>query len=127
MPDDQILTWDASTYLAHRALDAQQIGPPKDPDFVALPGAKAAIDHDRLLAHQELGHGQEEIVERVNARWEEENAQAIDEHKRWVSGPYLNAIEQMHRAELERRAKELRDRALFEELLAEREQAGEEG
>lgn len=121
---DEIVHWDQSTWLAHRALDAAAIGPPKPPAFVALPGAKAAVDHDRLVAHQELGHGAEEIVERVNARWEGENAERLDAHKRWVAGPYASAIEEMRRAEMERQADELRRRALFDAMIAEREERG---
>ena len=124
MPDD-IVTWDQSSYMAHRALDAAEIGPPENPPQVALPGAKAAIDHDRLLAHQELGHGAEEIVERVNARWEDENRERLDAHRAWVRGPYLNAIERMHQAEMQRKAEEQRRQALFEEMVREREQARE--
>ena len=67
MPDD-IFHYDQSTWMAKRVADATVLGPPKLPGHVALPGAKVAIPHDRLVAYQEAGLGEHQIRERVNAR-----------------------------------------------------------
>ena len=112
--------FDASTFLAYRAIDAETL-PLELPQMVALPGAKAAIDHDRLQAHHARGHDQDTIVARVNERWERHNAARIAEHRRWVLGPYAGAIEEMREAQMRAQAEELRRRAVFEEIMAERE------
>lgn len=117
-----ILHYDHGTWMAKRALDAAALGPPKPPPQVTLPGAKAAIDHDRLLAYQDLGLGEHEIRERVNARYDAENADRLAEHKRWAAGPYQGAIEELRRQEMQRAAEEQRRRAIFEQIVAEREE-----
>jgi hypothetical protein len=114
-------SFDQATFLAYRAQAAAEMGPPKLPSHVALPGAKAAVPHDRLIAHQEAGHDQHEIVARANERWDRDHAGAIEEHQRWASGPYQAAIEQMRKDAAEKAAEELRRRALFEQIIAERE------
>jgi hypothetical protein len=113
--------FDQSTWLAYRVRTAQEMGPPKLPSHVALPGAKAAVPHDRLIAHQEAGHDQHEIVARANERWDRDNSGVIEQHQRWAAGPYQAAIEQMRIDAAEKAAEELRRRALFEQILAERE------
>ena len=114
-------SFDQATFLAYRVQTAAEMGPPKLPAHVALPGAKTAIAHDRLLAHQDAGHDQHEIVARANERWTRDNASVITEHQRWAAGPYHDAIEQMRKDAAEKAAEELRRRALFEQILAERE------
>lgn len=57
--------FDQSTFLAARSEWAQQIID-NPPVRVALPGAKAPIATDRLIALQELGVTNGEIVERIN-------------------------------------------------------------
>jgi len=116
------LRFDQSTFLAHRAREAAKIGPPKPPQHVALPGAKAAVAHDRLLAYQDAELDSDAITERVNERWRAENAELLAEHSRWVAGPYVAALEDARKAEIEAAAKALRTRALFEEIMREREQ-----
>lgn len=116
----QTTNFDQSTWLAHRALDAQTL-PPAKITHVALPGAKQAIEHDRLRAYQAAGHDQHAIVQRVNERWHAQHAQRLAGHRRWVAGPYAGAIEELRRIEAEKAAEELRRRALFESLIAERE------
>lgn len=118
---DTPIHYDQGTWMAKRALDAAALGPPKPPQQVALPGAKAAIDHDRLLAYQDLGLGEHEIRDRVNARYDAENADRLAEHKRWAAGPYQGAIEELRRQEMQRAA-EQRRRAIFEQIVAEREE-----
>lgn len=67
MPDP-IVNYDQSTFLAARVADAAILGPPQLPSHVAIPGARVAIPHDRLVAYQDAGLGEHEIRERVNAR-----------------------------------------------------------
>jgi hypothetical protein len=112
--------YDQSTWLAYRALSAQEMGPPELPEHVALPGAKAAISHAHLLAHQDAGRQERDVVERVNAKWQQANADLLAEHAAWASGPYHDAIEQMRTDAAEKAAEELRRRALFEQILRER-------
>lgn len=113
--------FDQSTWLAYRAMAAQEMGPPQPPQMVALPGAKAAISHDHLLAHQDAGRGEHEIGERVNAKWAEANAEQTAAHARWVAGPYSEAIGEMRRRAAEEAAAEMRKQAMFEQILRERE------
>lgn len=112
--------FDQSTWLAYRVQAAQQMGPPQAPGMVALPGAKAAVSHDRLLAHQQAGHDQAEIVARVNARWEQDNAAVVEEHNLWAAGPYASALEQMRKQAAEKAAEQMRKQAVFDQILAER-------
>lgn len=117
-------SFDQATFLAYRAQAAAEMGPPKLPAHVALPGAKTAVAHDRLLAHQEAGHDQHEIVARANERWARDNASVITEHQRWAAGPYHDAIEQMRREAAAQAAEKMRAAAVFEEILREREERG---
>lgn len=117
-------SFDQSTWLAYRAQAAQEMGPPQLPAHVALPGAKAAVPHDRLVAHQEAGHDQHEIVARANERWERDHAGAIEEHQRWAAGPYAEALEQLRHAAAEKAAEKMRREAAFEQILKERADAG---
>lgn len=89
--------------------------------MVALPAAKAAISHDHLLAHQSLGRREVDVVVRVNEKWQQEGAQRLSEHASWVSGPYTAAIVEMRKRAAEKAAEELRRRAMFEQILKERE------
>lgn len=112
--------FDQSTFLAYRARAAQEMGDPQPPEMVALPGAKAAISHDHLLAHQANGRGEHEITARVNAKWAEAHADQTEQHARWVSGPYTQAIEEMRRRAAEEMAAEMRKQAMFDQILQER-------
>lgn len=112
--------FDGSTWLAHVAIDAQDL-PEIEITHVALPGAKAAVPHDRLVAYQAAGHDQHAIVARINERWDAEHADRLQDHHRWVAGPYAGALEELRRLEQEKAAEELRQRHLFERMLAERE------
>lgn len=116
--------FDQSTWLAYRARAAQEMGPPKLPAMVALPGAKAAISHEHLVAHHDTGRGEHEIVQRVNAKWADAHAERTAEHARWVAGPYAEALEEMRRRAAEKQAEEMRQRALFAEILRERADGG---
>lgn len=58
--------FDQSAFLAARKRWAEEMGPPKLPAVVALPGAKAPIATDRLKALQELGLAEHEIIKRIN-------------------------------------------------------------
>ena len=112
--------FDQGTWLAYRTKTAQEMGPPKLPAHVALPGAKAAISHEHLLAHHDTGKSEHEIVQRVNAKWAQAHAEQTAEHARWVAGPYAEALMEMrHRAD-EKAAEEMRQRVLFNEILRER-------
>jgi hypothetical protein len=113
--------FDQSTWLAYRVQTAQEMGPPKLPELVALPGAKAAVPHAHLLAHQEAGRLEQDVIKRVNAKWREANAASLEEHDRWVAGPYAGAIAEMRKREMATAAEQLRKQALFEEILKERE------
>lgn len=116
MPDFTQGTW-----TAKGAMDAQELGPPKPPKHVVLPGAKAAIGHDELLARHDAGHDSERIVARVNERWETENADRLAEHARWARGPYHDALQKIAEAQAQAAAKEQRRRAIFEQIVSERE------
>lgn len=118
------LHFNQSTFLAQRAIEAEALGPPKPPRHVALPGAKQAIPHDRLLAHQARGHDPHVIVERVNARWRQEHAARLDAHRQWVAGPYEGALEEMRKRAAEEAAAELRRKAAFERWMEEHADAG---
>lgn len=111
-----ITHFDQSTFLAARSIAAEQIGPAPDPEHVALPGAKAAISHDRLLAHQDAGHDQHEIVTRLNRKWDEQNAERLASHDRWVHGQYATAIQTMREQAMREHAEQLRRVAAFEKL-----------
>lgn len=115
-------SFDQSTWLAYRAQAAQEMGPPKLPAMVALPGAKAAVSHAHLLAHQDAGRGGHDITERVNAKWRERNAATLAEHAQWVSGPYAGAIEAMRKQAAEKAAEQLRRQTAFEQIMREREE-----
>ncbi len=115
-------TWNHAAWLAKRYADAQTMPAPKPRAEIALPGAKRAIQHDRLLAHHGLDRGEHEIVALENERWERENADRLAAHAAWVSGPYHAAIAQARELEAQRAAEELRKCALFEQILAEREE-----
>lgn len=117
-------TWSQSAWQAKRAIEAEQIGPPKLPEHVALPGARQAVPHDRLLAYQDADMGEHEIVERVNGRWAEEHAERLEAHARWVAGPYSGAIEELRKQAMEAAAEELRRKAAFERILSEHEEHG---
>ena len=114
-----ITHFDQSTFLAARSIAAEQIGPAPDPEHVALPGAKQAISHDRLLAHQDAGHDQREIVERVNRTFEREHADRLADHARWVQGSYSGAIQAMREQAARDHAERLRRQAAFEKLTRE--------
>lgn len=113
--------FDQATFLAARAQTAQQMGPAALPEQVALPGAKVAIAHDRLLAHQNEGRPAHEIVAYENRRWREQHADRLDEHDRWVQGSYASAIQHMREAKMREQAEQLRRQAIFEQLIAEHE------
>lgn len=119
-----IVTRDMATQLAHAAQDAAEIGPPQPPSHVVLPGAKQAITHAHLLAYQTAGSDQHTIVARVNQRFEREHADTLAKHAEWVQGPYAGAIEEMRRRAAEKAAEQMRERALFEALIAERDSKG---
>jgi hypothetical protein len=119
---DSIQHYSQAAWMAKVAIEAEEIGSPRLPEHVALPGAKQAVPQDRLLAYQDAGLGEHEIVGRVNARYRQENAVRLDAHARWVQGPYANAIEEMARRDAEAKAQALRERALFQELIREREE-----
>ena len=121
MTDNGIRRYDISTFLAHRAIEAAAIGPPKLPQHVALPGAKLAVEHDRLLAYQDAGHDEQSIVDRTNARWQEAHSAQLAAHEEWVSGPYRDAIVEMSRRKMEAAAEDMRRQAMLDEILAERE------
>lgn len=112
-----IITLSQAQFQARRAIDAAAIGPPQPPQHVALPGAKQAVRHDRLLAYQDADMGELEIVERVNGRWAEENAARLEAHARWVAGPYTSAIEAMRQADMEAQAEQLRRKAAFGRII----------
>ena len=112
--------FDASTWLAHRAIDATTL-PDAPVEHVALPGAKAAVPHDRLVAYQAAGHDQHQIVARINQRWDEQHADRLKDHRQWVAGPYAGALEELRRIEQEKAAEELRRRHLFDQMISERE------
>jgi hypothetical protein len=112
--------YDQSTWLAYRALSAQEMGPPELPEHVALPGAKAAISHAHLLAHQDAGRQERDVVERVNAKWQQANADLLAEHAAWAAGPYQAAIEQMRHDADTKAAERLRKQALWDEIVSER-------
>lgn len=112
--------YDQSTFLAYRAQAAREVGPPKPPKMVALPGAKAAISHDHLLAHQDAGRCERDIVDRVNAKWSAAHADEAQEHAQWVAGPYSEAIEEMRRRQADKMAAEMRKQAFFDQILRER-------
>lgn len=114
-------TFTQSTWAAKGAMDAEDLGPPEPPGHVALPGAKAAIPHDELLARQDAGHDSERIVARVNDRWNTENADRLAEHTRWARGPYHDALQKMAEAQAQAQAQEQRRRAIFEQIISERE------
>src|SRR5579872_2386887 len=69
---DLMPTWNHAAWLAKRYADAQTMPAPKPRAEIALPGAKRAIQHDRLLAHHGLDRGEHEIVALENERWERE-------------------------------------------------------
>lgn len=117
-----LLHFTQSAWQAARAIAAEQIGPPELPEHVALPGAKAAVPHDRLLAYQDADMGEHEIVGRVNERYRREHAERLAAHARWVAGPYANAIEEMAKRAAEAAAAKLREQAAWEAMLAEREE-----
>lgn len=118
-------TFDHSTWLAKRVLDAKRLGPPTAPTQVALPGVQQAVPVDRLHALQASGMGEREIVHHTNARWREANAERLDAHRGWVKR-YDSAIEGMRRQAAERAAEELRRRSIFEKFMAEHAEAAEE-
>lgn len=120
-----IIVRDMASQLAHAAMDVKTLGPPKPPAHVALPGALQAIPHAHLLAYQAAGHDQHTIVARINERHDQANADRLAEHKRWVQGPYVNALEEMSRRAAEKAAEEMRRRAVFEALIAERDAKNE--
>lgn len=122
MTDLNITTWNMSSLLAHRAIDAKTLPSSSPPLHVALPGAKAAIPHDYLLAYQEQGLQEHEIAERANARWERDNAERLAAHRRWVTGPYSDAIQQMREAAAREHGEKLRREAALEQWMREREE-----
>ena len=112
-------TFDQSTHLANRAIVAATLGPPTAPDEVTLPGAKAAIPHDRLCAYQDAGIGHDEIVARTNARWEADNAATLAAHAEWAGGPYRDAIVEAQQQAFQAAAENLRRQAILEQMLQE--------
>lgn len=84
--------YDFSAWLARRAVEVAD-GDEPAVEHVVLPGAKEAIAHARLVAYQERGMGEHEIVDRLNARWRERNAARLAEHARWLAGPYQAALQ----------------------------------
>lgn len=116
-----LISWNHSTWLAHRAQEARDLGEPEPPEHVALPGALQAIPHDRLVAHQELGHSEQHIVGTVNERWLKDNHDRVRQHAKWVHGPYQQSIRAAAEAQAQAAAETLRRQALLEEILAERE------
>lgn len=117
--------FDQSTWLAKQVIDAEAIGTPPTPLFVALPGARAPIAHERLLAYQAAGHDEHSIVQRTNARWEADNAERLAAHRQWVAGPYHDALMELRRVEMEAQAEAARKRAIFDRLVAERDTVAE--
>lgn len=112
-----IIHFNHATWLAARAQDAAEIGTPEPPSHFALPGARKAIRHERLLAHQDAGHDTPMIVKRINRQWTTENQHRLDAHRQWVGGSYVPAIEQMRREDAKRRAAELEREARFQAFL----------
>lgn len=123
-PNGVPIHFDQSTFLAARAQQAKALGPPKPPTHVALPGALAAVPHDRLLAYQEHGLGEHEIRARVNAAWSERNAGRVHRHRGWVSA-YDAAIAEARERAMREAAEAQRKRAEFERFIAERLAEGE--
>lgn len=119
-----VITWDHSTFLAKRARESADLGPPKLPTHVALPGARAAVAHDRLVAYQQSGLAEDEIRERTNQRWAQDHDAAIQGHAEWVSGPYVQHIQQARERAAQEAAGALRRRALFDQFVAERDVEG---
>lgn len=115
-----IQNWTQSAWQAHGAIAAAAIGPPKLPEHVALPGAKAAVPHDRLVAYQDADMGEHEIVDRVNERWVQDNAERLTQHERWVAG-YEGAIQTLREQAAQEAAERLRKQAAFERLLSQQE------
>lgn len=107
--------FDQSTWLAKRA---QQIpaGAMDEPEMVALPGVKHAVDLDTLHAHQQLGRQQHEIVRRVNERHAKQNADQLRAHHEWAAGPYQREIAELRERDLQAKAAELRHQATLERL-----------
>lgn len=119
--------FDQSTWLAYRVVAARDIHPPAHPPAVVPPGAKVAIPHDVLLAHQASGKSEPEIVARVNANWRQKAAQSLTEHAAWVAGPYHDAIVTMREKAAREAAEEQRRRALFEQIVSERREGDDAG
>lgn len=111
--------FDQSTWLAKRAVEAARLGPPTPPAVVVLPGAKAAIPHDRLVAYQAAGYSEGEIVAQENARWNAANADQLADHTSWVRH-YQTALAEMRQKASEALAEQQRRQAVFEALMAER-------
>lgn len=116
MPD--IISHTQASMLAARAIQAQELSddPPAE---IVLPGAKVAVAHDRLLAHQQLGHDQDMIVAAANARWAETHAAQIAQHQEWT-GRYNHALDRMREKQAQDAAAELKRRSEFEAWMRER-------
>lgn len=113
-----VTAFNTSTFLAARAIEAADMGPPPKPKIVALPGAKAAISHDLLLAHQASGKDQHAIVQRINERWAAENADRLASHHHWTAR-YADAVAESRRRQEKRLAEDQRRRAILEQMIAE--------
>ena len=116
---DGIRHFDQSTWLAHRANEAAEIGPPQPPTHVALPGAKQAVPHALLMAFQDAGHSEHQVVEHVNARFDAANADRLAAHNTFVNR-YQAQIEEARQRAAQDAAEALRRKAAFEAWMAER-------
>ena len=114
-----MLAWDHSTWLAKRAREAAELGPPQLPGHVVLPGARTAIEHDMLVAYQDHGLDQHEIAAQINQNWHVEHAERLAEHREWVQGPYVASIRGMRELQAQAAAMALRQRVALERLAEE--------
>lgn len=118
MSERDVVHFDASTFLAHRAIEAQRIGPPQTPAHVVLAGMRTALAHDRLIALQQSGRDEHAITARVNDGWVKANSERLEAHRRWAAGPYQQALEQIRQEQAQHAAEQLRRQARFDELTA---------
>lgn len=112
--------YDQSSWTADRVKQAAELGPPKNPVVVALPGAKVAISHDELTAHQADGLHMHEIVDKINKKWRARNANVLAEHERWATGPYREGVDKLKKMRELSIAEDMRRRMIFEQIVRER-------
>lgn len=112
-----VVRYDQSTWLAERARQATQIGPPQIPARHALPGAKASIAHDELLTLRDQGMADHEIVNLVNQRWRDANAHRAHVTDRWVRDTYRPALDRYRKAQQEAQAEILRKNAVMAQMV----------